>query len=155
VSRCRIAGNPSRSAGSGRQWVVLQRHGPQRRPGFELTSNSSDHPFQKVFLYVSAQAAPKTRLTLTSPTDAYLYYVPQDHWQSARLDDEVRAGLTRSVTVSRCSTDLDDLTGYFGGVVLGAGPWVTIEVQPLQSDELPTGGPTTVNLLLPGPCPAG
>ena len=114
------------------------------RPAFELTENSAAHPFQKVFLYVSLDAAPQTRLTITDPPDAYLYYVPESTWQSRQTDAQVLSSLTKSVTVSRCESDF---TGYFGGIVLGSGPCVTLRVDPL-----PAGTSTTLTVQLPGPC---
>ena len=115
-----------------------------QRPTFELTTGSSGHPFQKIFLYVSTRAASQTRVTLTAPGDAYLYYVPARTWQSRQPDAKVLSTLAKTVTVSRCTTDL---TGYFGGIVLGASACVTLKVEPL-----PSGTPNTLKLTLPGPC---
>ena len=115
-----------------------------QRPTFQLTTGSSAHPFQKVFLYVSTSASPQTRVTLTAPSDAWLYYVPPGIWQSRRSDDEVLGTFSKSVIVSRCA---GDFTGYFGGLVLGESQCVTIVVEPL-----PGGKPTTLRLALPGPC---
>jgi hypothetical protein len=100
--------------------------------------------FEKVFLYVSTAASPTTRMTLISPTDAFLYYVDSDTWQSRISDAEMIRNATKSVTVSRCDTDL---TGYFGGVLLALGACVEIKV---QSDG--SGDETRVTLPLPGPC---
>jgi hypothetical protein len=93
---------------------------------------------------VSTSASPQTRVTLTAPSDAWLYYVPAVIWQSRQSDDEVLRTFSKSIIVSRCA---GDLTGYFGGLVLGESQCVTILVEPL-----PSGKPTTLRLALPGPC---
>ena len=87
---------------------------------------------------------PQTRVTLTAPSDAWLYYVPAGIWQSRQSDDEVLSMFSKSIVVSRCASDL---TGYFGGLVLGESQCVTIVVEPL-----PSGKPTTLHLAIPGPC---
>jgi hypothetical protein len=100
--------------------------------------------FEKVFLYVDTSAAPTTQLTVTSPTDALLYYAPPETWQSVIPDADMIRDAVKSVTVSRCDTDL---TGYFGGVLLSAGACVEIKVEREGgADE------ARVKLPLPGPC---
>jgi hypothetical protein len=100
--------------------------------------------FEKVFLYVSTSASSTTRMTLISPTDASLYYVDSETWQSRISDADMIRNATKSVTVSRCDTDL---TGYFGGILLTSGACVEIKIQSGGS-----GDETRVTLPLPGPC---
>jgi hypothetical protein len=109
-----------------------------------MTSCSCSGRSEQPLRYVSMSASLTTRMTLIAPADAYLYYTDSDTRQS-RIDDAtiIRAA-TKSVSVSRCDTDL---TGYFGGVLLASGGCIEIEVQGEGSSE-----PVVVKLPLPGPC---
>jgi hypothetical protein len=108
-------------------------------------SNGSTHMFfEKVFLYVATSASPTTRMTVISPTDALLYYAPPETWQSVIPDADMIRDATKSVTVSRCDSDL---TGYFGGILLSTGACVEIRVEGDGS-----GDEARVTLPLPGPC---
>ncbi|MEO5724947.1 MAG: hypothetical protein ABIQ39_05705 [Ilumatobacteraceae bacterium] len=100
--------------------------------------------FEKVFLYVAASASPTTTMTVVSPTDALLYYATPETWQSVIPDADMLRDATKSVTVSRCDTDL---TGYFGGVLLSTGACVEIK---LEGDG--NADAARVLLPLPGPC---
>lgn len=77
-------------------------------------------------------------------SNAYLYYTDSDTWQAPIDDATMIRAATKSVSVSRCDTDL---TGYFEGVLLTSGRCVEIEVQGEASSE-----PVGVKLPLPGPC---
>ena len=77
-------------------------------------------------------------------TSTHLYYTDSNTWQSSIDDPTMIHAATKSVSVSRCDTDL---TSYFGGVLLTSGACVEIEVQGEASSK-----PVVVKLPLPGPC---
>ena len=79
-----------------------------------------------------------------SPTDAFLYYATPETWQSVIPDADMIRDAVKSVSVSRCDTDL---TGYFGGILLSAGACVEIKVEGDSGADA-----ARVTLPLPGPC---
>lgn len=108
-----------------------------------VSDSATEMFFEKVFVYVATSASATTRMTVISPTDALLYYAPPETWQSVIPAAVMIRDAVKSVTVSRCDSDL---TGYFGGVLLSTGACVEIKV---EGDD---AAATSVMLPLPGPC---
>ncbi|MGC9669435.1 hypothetical protein ACNTMW_23125 [Planosporangium sp. 12N6] len=73
--------------------------------------------FWKAFLYVTADAARWTTVTVAQPTTASLYYVPFPYWSSASTDTtlgtEDPASGRRAITFESCP---QQPLGYTGGV---------------------------------------
>lgn len=109
-----------------------------------VSAGTSQMFFEKIFLYVSSSASPTTRITVISPSNASFYYTSPAIWQSVVPDADMIANATKSVTVSRCGSDL---TGYFGGILLASRACVEIKI---EGDSSAVEG--RVALPLPGPC---
>lgn len=94
--------------------------------------------FQKAFLYVTADAAPWTRVSVVSPDSARLYYVRDSDWPrtaGAQLPFFDLDRGTRSVSFQFCG---EQPQGYFGGIMTHWPACVVLAVEPESSGAVPS-----------------
>jgi hypothetical protein len=98
-------------------------------PTVGVSAGGRPYRFVKAFLYLTAQAAPRTVVSVVSPADAWLYYTDFGTWTTGHgpLVGPVPHGPSRQVEVDACtpagagSGTVDaPPTGYTGGLLLAA-----------------------------------
>ncbi len=112
-------------------------------PGYvPITAGGHVKIFVKVFIYVGADAAPQTTITIVQPSDARVWYVAASAW-NGKIPSSIEADSGRSVTLDRCADAMD---GYFGGILASAPECATLRISSaLQRDtdiDISVGGAT-------------
>ena len=107
-----------------------------------ITADGREKIFVKVFIYVGADAAAQTTITIVKPSDARVWYVDASAW-NGKLPSSIEADSGRSVTLDRCADALD---GYFGGILANAPTCATLRISSaVQRDtdvDISVGGAT-------------
>lgn len=109
------------------------------------SAGSDQAMFWKAFLYVTADAARWTTVTVAAPATAHLYYVPFEFWSSGDtgiLGTEDTASGQQAITFESCP---EQPYGYTGGVTTREPACVTLTVhadgRPDATVRLPLGVP--------------